>query len=132
MVYAKAKDHGLRTRGWPSPCPCVFLCFFVCACVYMYVRVCVYVCMHVYMCIMIVYGNSFAALQIVASITSNVKKLCASSAVRGTVSESDRKKLTTCADEAKKKLTEEITAIEKEREDIETKIKEVLVKNNIC
>ena len=80
---------------------------------------------------MITYGNSFAALQIVSSITSNVKELCASAAVRDAVSESDRKKLTTCAKEAEKKLTEEINVMEKERGDIETKIKEVLVKNNI-
>ncbi len=51
--------------------------------------------------------------------------------MKDAVSDSDRKKLITCAEEAEKKLTEEINAIEKEREEIEAKIKAELVKNNI-
>ena len=47
------------------------------------------------------------------------------------MSYSHRKKLTTCAEEAEKKLTEEINAIEKEREAIEAEVKEALVKNSI-
>ena len=67
----------------------------------------------------------------VASITRDVKQLCTSAALRGAVSYSHRKKLTTCAKEAEKKLTEEINVIEKEREVIEAEIKEALVKNSI-
>ena len=67
----------------------------------------------------------------VASITRDVKQLCTSAALRGAVSYSHRKKLTTYAEEAKKKLTEEINAIKKEGEAIEAEIKEALVKNSI-
>ena len=67
----------------------------------------------------------------VASITRDVKQLCTSATLRGAVSYSHRKKLTTCAEESEKKITEEINAIEKEREAIEAEIKEALVKNNI-
>ena len=59
----------------------------------------------------------------VSSITSTVKELCASAAVKDAVSDSDRKMLITCAEEAEKKLTAEINAIKREKEKIEADIK---------
>ena len=51
--------------------------------------------------------------------------------MKAAVSDSDREKLITCAEEAEKKLIEEINAIGREKEEIETDIKTKLVKNNI-
>ena len=67
----------------------------------------------------------------VSSITSTVKELCASAAVKDAVSDSDRKMLITRAEEAEKKLTEEINGIKREKEKIEADIKTELIKNNI-
>ena len=93
---------------------------------------CVCMCVHVY--VHVLYVNmvtAFAALQMIASITSDVKELCTSAALKDAVSDSDRNKLITTAKVAEKKLVEEFNAIEKETEAIKAEIKEVLAKNNI-
>ena len=67
----------------------------------------------------------------VSSITSTVKELCASAAVKDAVSDYDRKMLITCAEEAEKKLTKDFNVIEGEKENVEADIKTELIKNNI-
>ena len=75
--------------------------------------------------------TAFAALQMIASITSDVKELCTSAALRDAMSDSDRNKLITTAEATEKKLVEEFYAVEKEIESIEADIKEVLAEKNI-
>ena len=69
-------------------------------------------------------------LQMVSNITSTVKELCASAAVKDAVSDYDRKMLITCAKEAEEKLPKDFNT-EGEKENVKADIKTELIKNNI-
>ena len=71
-----------------------------------------------------------AALLKIASIVDDINKLCANDALRGEASES-LKKLTTCAEMAKEKLTKEFSEMKEKRAALEAEIKDVLVQNKL-